>query len=90
MLPGVPTVRASTRSRAPHVQLLLALMQEEDVVVGDVVLAEMGQCPSGVPWQEQKGMMGTKGHTDTWPSTTTINTGRMWQQLPLRLVSPLT
>lgn len=36
---------------SPHVQLLLALAQEEDVVVGDVVLAEAGQGPPGVPWQ---------------------------------------
>lgn len=39
----------------PHVQLLPALIQEEDVVMGDVVLAEVGEGPPGVPWQEQKG-----------------------------------
>lgn len=39
----------------PHVQLLLALIQEEDVVMGDIVLAEVGEGPPGVPWQEQRG-----------------------------------
>lgn len=39
----------------PYVQLLFALIQEEDVIMGDVILTEVGESPLGVPWQEQRG-----------------------------------
>lgn len=53
---------------SPHVQLLLALAQEEDVVVGDVLLAEAGQDPPGVSWQGVKRAEGTPRRRTNTPA----------------------